>query len=179
MPTRPSKELETFDNPMAERDYTIRIEIPEFTCLCPKTGQPDFATFELVDPRANSSFSFPLEDFPKHVRRFAFLIDEKPQAYAEEHPVNRDAAEKMAALHNRLAPTRSARGRRAGRLCRPGCGLPSRFPLGPAGGGGWRFHVESNASRRLGRAPCPDPSSASPRASFRPTSRGWATRCAT
>ena len=44
MPTQPSKELETFDNPMPERDYTIRIEVPEFTCLCPKTGQPDFAT---------------------------------------------------------------------------------------------------------------------------------------
>ncbi len=44
MPTQPSRELETFDNPMPERDYTIRIEVPEFTCLCPKTGQPDFAT---------------------------------------------------------------------------------------------------------------------------------------
>ncbi len=44
MPTQPSKDLETFDNPMPERDYTIRIRIPEFTCLCPKTGQPDFAT---------------------------------------------------------------------------------------------------------------------------------------
>ncbi len=47
MPTQPSKELETFDNPMPERDYTIRIRIPEFTCLCPKTGQPDFATLQL------------------------------------------------------------------------------------------------------------------------------------
>ena len=36
--------LETFANPAPERDYTIRIEVPEFTCLCPKTGQPDFAT---------------------------------------------------------------------------------------------------------------------------------------
>ncbi len=44
MPTQPSKDLETFENPRAERDYTIHIEIPEFTCLCPKTGQPDFAT---------------------------------------------------------------------------------------------------------------------------------------
>jgi len=44
MPTRPSKALDTFDNPIPERDYTIHIEIPEFTCLCPKTGQPDFAT---------------------------------------------------------------------------------------------------------------------------------------
>jgi len=38
------KELETFANPTPERDYTIRIRVPEFTCLCPKTGQPDFAT---------------------------------------------------------------------------------------------------------------------------------------
>ena len=44
MPTQPSKTLETFENPTPDRDYTIRIEIPEFTCLCPKTGQPDFAT---------------------------------------------------------------------------------------------------------------------------------------
>ena len=53
MPTSPSKTLETFDNPQPERDYTIRIEVPEFTCLCPKTGQPDFATlqFEYVADR--------------------------------------------------------------------------------------------------------------------------------
>ncbi len=44
MSTQPSKALETFPNPNPERDYTIRIRIPEFTCLCPKTGQPDFAT---------------------------------------------------------------------------------------------------------------------------------------
>ncbi|VAX07307.1 NADPH-dependent 7-cyano-7-deazaguanine reductase [hydrothermal vent metagenome] len=47
MPSKPSKSLETFENPMPERDYTIRIDIPEFTCLCPKTGQPDFATLHL------------------------------------------------------------------------------------------------------------------------------------
>jgi len=45
--TAPSKTLETFSNPQAERDYTISIKIPEFTCLCPKTGQPDFATLKL------------------------------------------------------------------------------------------------------------------------------------
>jgi 7-cyano-7-deazaguanine reductase len=43
MSTKPTKELELFDNPQQERDYTIKIKIPEFTCLCPKTGQPDFA----------------------------------------------------------------------------------------------------------------------------------------
>jgi len=43
MTTKPSKDLETFPNPQPGRDYTIRITIPEFTCLCPKTGQPDFA----------------------------------------------------------------------------------------------------------------------------------------
>ncbi len=44
----PSREsLETFENPHPDRDYTIRIRIPEFTCLCPKTWQPDFATLHL------------------------------------------------------------------------------------------------------------------------------------
>lgn len=47
MSTRPSKELESFPNPREGRDYTIRMELPEFTCLCPKTGQPDFAEFQL------------------------------------------------------------------------------------------------------------------------------------
>ena len=48
MSTKPTKELEVFDNPNPQRDYTIRIEMPEFTCLCPKTGQPDFATLYLA-----------------------------------------------------------------------------------------------------------------------------------
>lgn len=50
MNSKPNKSLETFPNPAPERDYTVRIRVPEFTCLCPKTGQPDFAelTFEYV-----------------------------------------------------------------------------------------------------------------------------------
>lgn len=47
MSTKPTKDLETFDNPNPGRDYTIRIDVPEFTCLCPKTGQPDFATIHI------------------------------------------------------------------------------------------------------------------------------------
>jgi 7-cyano-7-deazaguanine reductase len=47
MPAQPSRDLETFDNPQPDRDYTIRMRIPEFTCVCPKTGQPDFATLDL------------------------------------------------------------------------------------------------------------------------------------
>ena len=47
MSTQPSTRLETFTNPARDADYTIRMTLPEFTCLCPKTGQPDFATFEL------------------------------------------------------------------------------------------------------------------------------------
>jgi len=47
MATQPTRELELFPNPQPERDYTIRIRIPEFTCLCPKTGQPDFGTLLL------------------------------------------------------------------------------------------------------------------------------------
>ncbi len=47
MPSQPSKTLDTFPNPEPGRDYLIHMEIPEFTCLCPKTGQPDFATLVL------------------------------------------------------------------------------------------------------------------------------------
>ncbi|WP_462321457.1 preQ(1) synthase [Halochromatium sp.] len=47
MATAPSQTLETFPNPQPERDYSIRIRVPEFTCLCPKTGQPDFAELTL------------------------------------------------------------------------------------------------------------------------------------
>ncbi len=47
MATHPSKNLEIFPNPNPERDYVIRFECPEFTCLCPRTGQPDFATIRV------------------------------------------------------------------------------------------------------------------------------------
>ena len=47
MPATPNQQLETFANPSPDRDYTIRMRIPEFTCLCPRTGQPDFATLDL------------------------------------------------------------------------------------------------------------------------------------
>ncbi len=48
MPSKPSRQLETFANPAPQRDYLVHIEVPEFTCLCPLTGQPDFATL-LID----------------------------------------------------------------------------------------------------------------------------------
>jgi 7-cyano-7-deazaguanine reductase len=47
MSTKPSKTLETFSNPAPQRDYEIRFECPEFTCVCPMTGQPDFATIRI------------------------------------------------------------------------------------------------------------------------------------
>ena len=47
MATLPSKQLETFPNPRPERDYEIHMDCPEFTCICPRTGQPDFATIRL------------------------------------------------------------------------------------------------------------------------------------
>lgn len=47
MTATPSKKLDTFINPEPDRDYTISIKLPEFTCLCPMTGQPDFATLDL------------------------------------------------------------------------------------------------------------------------------------
>ncbi|MFH1131462.1 MAG: preQ(1) synthase [Pseudomonadota bacterium] len=48
MPEKPSKDLVTFPNPHPERDYEIDLECPEFTCLCPMTGQPDFATIRVT-----------------------------------------------------------------------------------------------------------------------------------
>ena len=48
MPSQPSATIETFPNPRPGQDYTIRMRIPEFTCLCPLTGQPDFATLKLA-----------------------------------------------------------------------------------------------------------------------------------
>lgn len=47
MPSRPSSKLQTFPNPVPARDYRIHMEIPEFSCLCPMTGQPDFATLQV------------------------------------------------------------------------------------------------------------------------------------
>ncbi|MFT7485836.1 MAG: 7-cyano-7-deazaguanine reductase [Candidatus Paceibacteria bacterium] len=47
MSSAPSRELEAFPNPRPDRDYEIRFECPEFTCVCPKTGQPDFATIRI------------------------------------------------------------------------------------------------------------------------------------
>lgn len=47
MSTTPSKQLQTFENPAPERDYEIEFEAPEFTCVCPMTGQPDFATIRI------------------------------------------------------------------------------------------------------------------------------------
>lgn len=47
MPSEPTRRLETFPNPAPERDYEIAFDCPEFTCLCPKTGQPDFATIRI------------------------------------------------------------------------------------------------------------------------------------
>jgi 7-cyano-7-deazaguanine reductase len=47
MTTQPSKKLETFPNPKPERDYEIAFDCPEFTCVCPMTGQPDFATIRI------------------------------------------------------------------------------------------------------------------------------------
>ncbi|MBL8859531.1 MAG: NADPH-dependent 7-cyano-7-deazaguanine reductase QueF [Planctomycetes bacterium] len=47
MTTKPAQSLEWFDNPVPGRDYEIRFDCPEFTCLCPKTGQPDFATIRI------------------------------------------------------------------------------------------------------------------------------------
>ena len=47
MPTKPSRMLEAVPNPHPDRDYEVTMAVPEFTCLCPMTGQPDFATIRI------------------------------------------------------------------------------------------------------------------------------------
>jgi len=47
MSTQPSRSFETFENPSPDRDYLIAFDCPEFTCLCPRTGQPDFAALRI------------------------------------------------------------------------------------------------------------------------------------
>lgn len=47
MSTKPQKEIDSFENPFPHRDYEVSFECPEFTCVCPKTGQPDFATIKI------------------------------------------------------------------------------------------------------------------------------------
>jgi len=68
VPSLPSKELEVFPNPQPEREYTIRIRIPEFTCLCPKTGQPDFA--ELLLEYVPNRFCVELKALKNYVWSF-------------------------------------------------------------------------------------------------------------
>lgn len=65
----------------------------------------DFATFQVLNLTTRQLVEFPLEELPKHVREFGFLVDEEASSYVEESPVNRAAAEQMAALHDALAAT--------------------------------------------------------------------------
>lgn len=68
MPSQPSRDLEVFPNPNPDRDYTIHIRIPEFTCLCPKTGQPDFA--ELLLQYVPDQFCVELKALKNYVWSF-------------------------------------------------------------------------------------------------------------
>ena len=81
MPSTPAKTLETFPNPKVGRDFHIHMEVPEFTCLCPKTGQPDFATIHVEyvpDEKVVESKSFKL-----------YLWSYRNEGAFHEHVVNR------------------------------------------------------------------------------------------
>ena len=93
MPTNPSKQLETFPNPNPERDYEISFEAPEFTCLCPMTGQPDFATIRIryvPDQRCVELKSFKL-----------YLWSFRDEGAFHEAVTNRIADDLIAALQPR------------------------------------------------------------------------------
>ena len=95
MPPKPSETLETFENATPERDYTIRIRVPEFTCLCPKTGQPDFATMQIEyvpDKRC-----IELKSLKLYIHAF------RDVGIFHEHAVNRILDDLVAAVRPRSA----------------------------------------------------------------------------
>ncbi len=94
MPSQPSRELEVFPNPTPERDYTIRIRTPEFTCLCPKTGQPDFA--ELLLEYVPDQFCVELKSFKLYVWSF------RDEGAFHEAVTNRILADLVAATQPRF-----------------------------------------------------------------------------
>ena len=94
MSTAPSSTLETFANPSPQRDYTIRIRIPEFTCLCPKTGQPDFA--ELLLEYVPDRLCVELKSLKLYVWSF------RDQGAFHEAVTNRIVADLVAALEPRF-----------------------------------------------------------------------------
>ena len=95
MPTAPSKKLETFPNPKADRDYVIRFECPEFTCVCPMTGQPDFATI-LVEYTPDK-LCVELKSFK------LYLWSYRDEGAFHEAITNRILDDLVAALHPRWA----------------------------------------------------------------------------
>jgi 7-cyano-7-deazaguanine reductase len=92
--TEPSSALETFANPSPQRDYTIRIRIPEFTCLCPKTGQPDFA--ELLLEYVPDRLCVELKSLKLYVWSY------RDQGAFHEAVTNRIVADLVAALEPRF-----------------------------------------------------------------------------
>lgn len=90
MPSQPSTALETFPNPQPERDYSIRIQVPEFTCLCPKTGQPDFA--ELAIDYVPEALCVELKSLKLYVWSF------RDQGHFHEAVTNRILTDLIAAL---------------------------------------------------------------------------------
>lgn len=95
MSTLPSKTLETFPNPCAGRNYTIRIRIPEFTCLCPKTGQPDFA--ELLLEYVPDHLCAELKSFKLYIWSY------RSEGHFHEAVTNRIMDDLVAALQPKFA----------------------------------------------------------------------------
>jgi len=94
MPSTPCRELETFPNPEPGRDYTIRVRVPEFTCLCPKTGQPDFA--ELTLEYVPDGLCVELKSLKQYVWSY------RDEGAFHEAVTNRILAELVTAIHPRF-----------------------------------------------------------------------------
>ena len=118
MTTQPSKTLETFPNPSPQRDYHIHMEIPEFTCLCPKTGQPDFATL-VLDYIADQN-CVELKSLKLYIWSF------RNEGHFHEDVTNRILDDLVAALPRRHLPQR---GRRTPQARLAACAARRTVPL--------------------------------------------------
>ena len=99
MTTTPSKNLETFPNPEPGRDFTIRMDLPEFTCVCPLTGQPDFAHLKLE--------YVPAEHCVELKSLKLYLWSYRDEGAFHEAVTNRIASDLIAALNPRFLRLRA------------------------------------------------------------------------
>ena len=185
MPTSPSRELQTFQNPKPDRPYEIAMECPEFTCVCPMTGQPDFATIRLryvpdAVRGAEEPQALPVE-LPRrgHVPRGGDQPDlrrPRPRARPPLDRGRRRLRDPRRHPHHRDGAPRRAPGRACSRAAPGFRSLPPHRSFSPWEGGDSRDGRLSNRVRPLRRAERRDAHRSRGRSPPADTTSGWSRR---